>query len=108
MYAEIGHVRLKCLDAMAKGVSSTGGEGNTCLREGELLRMTPQIQLCWCRDRGQSGLSPEPYSQDEAERVAAQLMDDAPPNVPSNGKRRGSFKGLFGFKGEPMHLCMPP
>ena len=45
MYTKIGHVRLKCLDAMAKGVSSTGGEGNTCLREGELLRMTPQIQL---------------------------------------------------------------
>ena len=40
--------------------------------------------------------------------MAAQLMDDAPPNVPSNGKRRGSFKGLFGFKGEPVCLCMPP
>ena len=35
-------------------------------------------------------------------------MEDAPLNVPSNGKRRGSLKGLFGFKGEPVHLCMPP
>ena len=39
--------------------------------------------------------------------MAAQLMDNAPPNVPSNGKRRGSFKGLFGFKGEPVHFRMP-
>ncbi len=49
--------------------------------------------------------------------MAAQLMDGAPPNVPSNGRRSqerapplkstrsGSFKGLFGFnKSEPLQL----
>ena len=44
MCAEVNEVRLRCLDVMAKGVSPTGGEGNTCLHK-ELLRMTPNIQL---------------------------------------------------------------
>ena len=54
-----------------------------------------------------------PFSREEADEVAAQLMEGAPPNVPSNGRRlqeearqrapslkstrSGSFKGLFGF-----------
>ena len=54
-----------------------------------------------------------PFSREEADEVAAQLMEVAPPNVPSNGRRlqqeprrqapplkstrSGSFKGLFGF-----------
>ena len=64
-----------------------------------------------------------PFSKEEAEQVAAQLMESAPPNVPSNGRRRssqegpqgqrsllksrgsGSFKGLFGFRGEPHQLA---
>ena len=58
-----------------------------------------------------------PFSREEADQVAAQLMEGAPPNVPSNGRRpqqqapplksarSGSFKGLFGFnKGEPLQL----
>lgn len=60
-----------------------------------------------------------PFSREEADHVAAQLMEAAPPNVPSNGRRRqqapllksarsGSFKGLFGFnKGEALLLATP-
>ena len=52
--------------------------------------------------------------------MAAELMEAAPPNVPSNGRRprqqapllksarSGSFKGLFGFnKGEALLLATP-
>lgn len=55
-----------------------------------------------------------PFSKEEAEQVAAQLMEAAPVNLPNNSRQpkaqpteqkptlrsKGSFKGLFGFKGE--------
>ena len=60
------------------------------------------------------------FSREEADQVAAQLMEAAPPNVPSNGRkwrqqaptlksaRSGSFKGLFGFnRGEALLLATP-
>ncbi len=54
-----------------------------------------------------------PFSKEEAEQVAAQLMEAAPPNLPDNNRpasvqpmeqkpalrSKGSFKGLFRFKG---------
>ena len=67
-----------------------------------------------CCYRGASGLSPVPFSKEEAEQVAAQLMEAAPLNLPNNNRQpnaqpteqkptlrsKGSFKGLFSFKGE--------
>ena len=75
--------------------------------------VSPSSDQHYCY-RGASGLSPVPFSKEEAVQVAAQLMEAAPPNLPNNGRQpslqpteqkptlrsKGSFKGLFGFKGE--------